>query len=236
MPYRGKAIVATAWPALIHCRANESVSVRLPEPSSPSMTISRPTQCTLRRSPLADRIIGAEKTLFYAAVLVMCGHIALSLIPGITGVGVGLVLIAFGSGGVKANATSLVGTLYSADDPRRDAGFSIYYFGINLGAFLGPLLTGLLQTNAGFHWGFGLAAIGMAIGLTIYAVGRKNLPESSHHIPNPLPANRRLLVVGAAVVGVVLIAILSLTGVLTPTDWRPLSCSSRSLRRSSISR
>ncbi len=77
---------------------------------------------------LADRIIGAEKTLFYAAALVMCGHIALSLIPGITGVGVGLVLIAFGSGGVKANATSLVGTLYSADDPRRDAGFSIYYF------------------------------------------------------------------------------------------------------------
>ena len=57
---------------------------------------------------LADRIIGAEKTLFYAAVLVMCGHIALSLIPGITGVGVGLVLVAFGSGGVKANATSLV--------------------------------------------------------------------------------------------------------------------------------
>jgi len=153
---------------------------------------------------LADRIIGAEKTLFYAAALVMCGHIALSLIPGITGVGVGLVLIAFGSGGVKANATSLVGTLYSADDPRRDAGFSIYYFGINLGAFLGPLLTGLLQTNAGFHWGFGLAAVGMAIGLTIYAIGRKNLPESSHHIPNPLPADKRLLVIGAAVLGVVL--------------------------------
>ena len=64
---------------------------------------------------LADRIIGPERTLFYAAALVMCGHIALSLIPGITGVGVGLVLIAFGSGGVKANATSLVGTLYSAE-------------------------------------------------------------------------------------------------------------------------
>jgi POT family proton-dependent oligopeptide transporter len=164
---------------------------------------------------LADRIIGAEKTLFYAAALVMCGHIALSLIPGITGVGVGLVLIAFGSGGVKANATSLVGTLYSADDPRRDAGFSIYYFGINLGAFLGPLLTGLLQTNAGFHWGFGLAAVGMAIGLTIYAIGRKNLPASSHHIPNPLPADKRLLVIGAALAAIVVIAVLALTGVLT---------------------
>src|SRR4029077_3868825 len=164
---------------------------------------------------MADRLIGAERTLFYSAVLVMAGHIALSALPGMLGVGVGLVLVAFGSGGVKANATSLVGTLYSADDPRRDAGFSIYYFGINLGAFLGPLLTGWLQTTQGFHWGFGLAAVGMAIGLTIYAVGRKNLPESAHHIPNPLPADKRLLVIGAAVVAVVLIAILALTGVLS---------------------
>ncbi|MGS0687400.1 peptide MFS transporter [Nakamurella sp. GG22] len=164
---------------------------------------------------LADRILGAERTLFIAAVLVMCGHIALSLLPGLLGVGVGLVLIAFGSGGVKANATSLVGNLYTPQDPRRDAGFSIYYFGINLGAFLGPLLTGLLQTNKGFHWGFGLAAVGMAVGLVIYSVGRKNLPPSSNDIPNPLPANRRSLVIGAAVALIVLIAVLALTGVLT---------------------
>ena len=164
---------------------------------------------------LADRILGAERTLFIAAVLVMCGHIALSLLPGLLGVGVGLVLIAFGSGGVKANATSLVGGLYAPEDPRRDAGFSIYYFGINLGAFLGPLLTGLLQSNVGFHWGFGLAAVGMAVGLVIYAVGRKNLPPSSNDVPNPLPANRRLLVIGAAVALIAVIALLSLTGVLT---------------------
>ena len=72
---------------------------------------------------VADRLIGSERTLFYAAVLVMAGHIALSLLPGTLGVGVGLVLIALGSGGVKANATSLVGSLYAKDDPRRDAGF-----------------------------------------------------------------------------------------------------------------
>ena len=164
---------------------------------------------------LADRIIGAERTLFYAAALVMFGHIALSLIPGLLGVGMGLVLIAFGSGGVKANATSLVGTLYSEQDPRRDAGFSIYYFGINLGAFLGPLLTGLLQTNDGFHWGFGLAAVGMAVGLSIYAVGRKNLPPESNEVPNPLPANRRMPYLGAAVAAVVIIAALAVTGVLS---------------------
>ena len=90
---------------------------------------------------LADRLIGPERTLFYAAVLVMAGHISLSALPGLLGVGVGLVLIAVGSGGVKANATSMVGTLYSRDDIRRDAGFSIYYLGINLGAFFGPILT-----------------------------------------------------------------------------------------------
>ena len=87
---------------------------------------------------LADRLIGPERTLFYSAVVVMAGHLALSLVPGLAGVGVGLMLIAFGSGGVKANATSLVGSLYDEHDERRDAGFSIFYMGINLGALLGP--------------------------------------------------------------------------------------------------
>src|SRR3954452_19871086 len=72
---------------------------------------------------LADRVLGAERTLFYAAIVVMAGHIALAVIPGLAGVGVGLVLVALGSGGVKGNATALVGTLYAPDDERRDAGF-----------------------------------------------------------------------------------------------------------------
>jgi proton-dependent oligopeptide transporter, POT family len=164
---------------------------------------------------LADRLIGPERTLFYAAIFVMAGHISLSVLPGLLGVGVGLVLIAVGSGGVKANATSMVGTLYSRDDIRRDAGFSIYYLGINLGAFFGPLLTGLVQSNWGFHAGFALAAVGMAIGLTIYSFGRKNLPESAHHVPNPLPAERRLPMIIGAVAALVLVAVLALSGVLS---------------------
>ena len=127
---------------------------------------------------LADRILGSERVLFFAAVLIMLGHIALAALPGGGGVAVGLICIAIGSGGLKANATSIVGTLYTADDPRRDAGFSLFYLGINLGAFVGPLLTGLAQTTIGFHAGFALAAIGMAIGLTQYSFGRKNLPKS----------------------------------------------------------
>src|SRR3954467_9748770 len=124
---------------------------------------------------IADRLIGPERTLFYAAIVVMAGHIAPGLLPRLTGVGVGRGLVALGSGGVKANATSLVGSLYDEHDERRDAGFSLFYLGINLGALLGPLLTGRLQKEAGFHWGFAAAAFGMAIGLTQYALTRKNL-------------------------------------------------------------
>jgi POT family proton-dependent oligopeptide transporter len=161
---------------------------------------------------LADRVLGPERTLFYAAVCVMLGHIALAVLPGLTGVGVGLVLIALGSGGVKANATSLVGSLYDEHDPRRDAGFSLFYMGINIGAFIGPLLTGLLQDEIGFHWGFGAAAVGMALGLVQYAAFRGRLPEETNHVADPLPAGR-----GAryAVAGVV---VLALVGVLTWAD------------------
>jgi POT family proton-dependent oligopeptide transporter len=164
---------------------------------------------------LADRVTGPERTLFYSAVVVMGGHIALSLLPGLTGVGVGLVLIALGSGGLKANATSLVGALYDEHDERRDAGFSIFYMGINLGALFGPLLTGLLQKEWGFHFGFGLAAIGMALGLVQYSLGRKNFPEETRHVPNPLEPGAGMRYVGLAALAVALVVVLSLTGIIT---------------------
>jgi len=113
---------------------------------------------------LADRLFGSERVLFGAAVLIMAGHIGLALVPGIPGLIAGLVLVGVGSGGLKANATALVGSLYGEKDERRDAGFSIFYMGINAGALIGPLVTGWLQESQGFHWGFGAAAVGMAIG------------------------------------------------------------------------
>jgi POT family proton-dependent oligopeptide transporter len=167
---------------------------------------------------VADRLIGPERTLFYAAVLVMAGHIALSALPGILGVGVGLVLIALGSGGVKANATSLVGTLYSEEDPRRDAGFSLFYLGINLGALLGPLLTGLLQSNFGFRVGFAAAAVGMAIGLIQYTIGRKRLSAVADEVADPLPSNERLRYGLGMVAAVAVLAILGATGVLKESN------------------
>jgi POT family proton-dependent oligopeptide transporter len=167
---------------------------------------------------VADRLIGSERTLFYAAFLVMAGHIALSVLPGTLGVGVGLVLIAIGSGGVKANATSLVGTLYSEEDPRRDAGFSIFYLGINLGALLGPLLTGWLQTSYGFRIGFAAAAVGMAIGLIQYAIGRRQLPEAANEVPDPLPNQKRVWYALGIAAGAVVLVVLGITGVLRATN------------------
>ena len=164
---------------------------------------------------IADRMFGSERVLFYSAVMVMLGHIGLAVLPAYAGLTVGLILIALGAGGVKSNATSIVGQLYAPGDIRRDAGFSLYYLGINLGAFVGPLATGFLQTSYGFHWGFGLAAVGMAAGLTQYTIGRKRLPEQARVVPNALPQNKKWLVWALAAAGILVIAGLVLSGIIT---------------------
>lgn len=169
---------------------------------------------TILAAWVADRLFGAERTLFYSAILVMFGHIALAVLPGVPGVIVGLICVALGSGGVKADATSLLGALYSEGDERRDAGFSIFYMGINAGALVGPLLTGLARTQLGFHYGFGLAAIGMAIGLVQYTIGRKNLRSAGRAAPNPLPRTKYPSVAAIGVGVVILILIGVFTGVL----------------------
>ncbi|MFJ7749812.1 peptide MFS transporter [Arthrobacter sp. NPDC097144] len=163
---------------------------------------------------LADRVLGSERVLFYSAAIVVLGHISLAVLPGAVGLAAGLILIALGSGGVKANATSLVGTLYSEKDERRDAGFSLFYMGINLGALVGPLLTGLLQVRLGFHYGFGLAAIGMAIGLVQYGLTRKYLPEAAHEVTNPLPRSKYTLMGGVTAGAVIIIALAVVFGLL----------------------
>lgn len=157
---------------------------------------------------IADRVLGMERTVFYGGVVVMFGHVALAVVPGLAGVAVGLVLIALGSGALKANASSLLGTLYDEGDPRRDGGFTLFYLGINLGAFIGPLITGLLQTHLGFHYGFGAAAIGMALGLTQYVAFRRNLGEHGRTIPHPLSRKDfgRTAIAVAVLIAVVVVA------------------------------
>lgn len=154
---------------------------------------------------VADRLLGPERTLFISGFIVMLGHTLLALVPRLEGLVAGMICIALGSGGVKANCASLVGALYEPGSRLRDAGFSLFYLGINLGAVTGPLLTGILQTSLGFHVGFGLAAVGMAFGLWQYARGRKRLPPGQQSPPMPLaPGQGRYY--AAAAIGIVLLA------------------------------
>ncbi|AQA04597.1 MFS transporter [Mycobacterium sp. MS1601] len=164
---------------------------------------------------IADRVLGMERTVFYGGIVVMAGHIALAVLPGMAGVGVGLVLVALGSGALKANASSLLGTLYAKGDPRADGGFTLFYLGINLGAFVGPLLTGLLQTRIGFHVGFGAAAVGMALGLAQYVVFRRNLGAHGRDVPNPLPRSAIGKAVGTFAAAVVMVAVVIVVGWVT---------------------
>lgn len=167
---------------------------------------------------IADRIFGSERTLYYSAILIMLGHLALAFLPGVTGLAVGLVFVALGSGGLKTTASVVLGQLYSREDTRRDAGFSIFYMGVNIGALFGPLLTGWIWGMKGFHWGFGLAAVGMAAGLIQYTLMRgTTIGAAGHDVPNPLPRSRYLPVAAAAAIVVGAVVALVATGVLPVT-------------------
>ncbi len=138
---------------------------------------------------VADRVLGLRRAVFVGGVVIMTGHICLTMSSMATFY-LGLVLIAVGTGLLKPNVSALVGKLYAPEDVRRDAGFSIYYVGINTGAFVAPLVTGWLAQGDGFksvlasmgmsphsswHWGFGAAAVGMFLGLVQYTLGGKHL-------------------------------------------------------------
>ncbi|MDQ2585297.1 peptide MFS transporter [Saccharothrix yanglingensis] len=167
---------------------------------------------------LADRVLGGQRAVFYGGVLIMLGHVALALPIGLAGVYTGLILIVLGTGLLKPNISTVVGGLYAKDDPRRDAGFTIFYMGINLGGFLAPLVCGFLGENYDWHLGFGAAAVGMALGLVVYRLGRRGLGDSAAAPTNPLPEGDRVRVIGriAAVTlgAVAVVALLVVLGVL----------------------
>jgi POT family proton-dependent oligopeptide transporter len=130
---------------------------------------------------IADRLIGTHRSMVVGGVLIMAGHIALA-VSGMgsfahTALGMsvfifGLALIVIGTGHFKPSVSVMVGELYGPEDPRRDGAFSIFYMGINMGAFLCAFVCGTLGEKVGWHWGFGSAAVGMALGLGIYLIGR----------------------------------------------------------------
>ena len=165
---------------------------------------------------VADRILGSEKTVITSAAVVMIGHLALSLLPGGLGLGIGLVCIAVGSGSLKVTTSATLGDLYDLKDNRRDAAFSIYYMGVNIGGLIGPLLTSAVWGWKGFHWGFGLAAVLMAIGLVQYMLMRRHtVTEESSKPTNPLSRREatRWSLIGA--LGVLIIIGATMLGILT---------------------
>jgi POT family proton-dependent oligopeptide transporter len=124
---------------------------------------------------IADKWLGHYRTVFVGGVIIAAGHFSM-VFHNLSFFYAGLVLIAFGTGLLKPNASTLVGTLYRKDDPRRDSGFSLFYSGINIGAFLGPLVTGWLVFHYdNWHYGFACAGVGMVLGLIQYSMGRKYL-------------------------------------------------------------
>ncbi|MCS3429354.1 POT family proton-dependent oligopeptide transporter [Mycolicibacterium mucogenicum 261Sha1.1M5] len=165
---------------------------------------------------VADRVLGAERTLLTAACLIMAGHLALALVPGMLGLAIGLVGVALGSGSLKTTTSTVLGDLYDKGDQRRDAAFSIYYMGVNIGGFAGPLLTSALWGWKGFHWGFGLAAIGMAVGLVQYIAMRKHtVSESSRKPANPLSTTQKRIWSVVFLAAIALIALALSFGIIT---------------------
>ena len=122
---------------------------------------------------VADRLLGLRRAIFIGAVLISSGHLCIGL-SGLAGENgklpffLGLTLIVLGTGLLKPNISAIVGDLYPEGGARRDAGFSIFYMGINLGAFAGQLITGYLGEQVGWHFGFGAAGVGMLAGLLVY--------------------------------------------------------------------
>jgi proton-dependent oligopeptide transporter, POT family len=141
---------------------------------------------TLPGGWIADRLIGQRRAVLYGGIIIALGHFSMAF-PSLATFYLGLCLIVVGTGLLKGNVSVIVGQLYSADDQRRDAGFSIFYMGINLGAFIAPLVCGYLGQRVNWHMGFAAAGIGMALGVLQYVLGAKYLgsaglpPDSSTH-------------------------------------------------------
>ena len=187
---------------------------------------------------LADRFLGQRRATLYGGVLIMLGHISLA-VPSLTTFYLGLGLVVLGTGLLKPNISTMVGELYGPDDERRDAGFSLYYMGINTGAFIAPLVCGWFAQSEQFrrmlgsvgiapenawHWGFGMAAVGMFFGLLQYLSGWKHLGSAGMYpapaeSPEAAEANRRLLrrSIAATALTVALVTGLALAGIITIT-------------------
>ena len=166
---------------------------------------------------LADRVLGARLAVLIGGVIIALGHFSM-VFHSMTAFYAGMVLIAVGTGLLKPNISTMVGSLYGENDPRRDSGFSLFYMGINVGAVLAPLVCGYMAQGEGFkrfvaslgydastswHWGFGAAGVGMVLGLAIYVLNRRQFAHVGRR-----PERRKTASLQTA------------DAPLTPADWK----------------
>jgi POT family proton-dependent oligopeptide transporter len=160
---------------------------------------------------LADRLIGSRRSTLYGGIIIAAGHVLLA-VPAAAASYVGIALVALGTGLLKPNVSSMVGELYARDDERRDSGFSIFYMGINIGSFTAPFLVGAARAWGGYHAGFLVAAVGMAVALVFFVAGGKYLGRAGGSAPNPIrPEERPTLVRGLLIIvaGIVVVALIA---------------------------
>jgi proton-dependent oligopeptide transporter, POT family len=175
---------------------------------------------------IADRLLGLRRAILTGAALISLGHISIGLsafLGGRVPFFVGLVFIVLGTGLLKPNISAIVGDLYPEGGARRDAGFSIFYMGINSGSFLGQIVTGILGEKVGWHWGFGAAGVGMLIGLLVFAtrsgktLGNLGLETTKH--PDPVvqatQVSRTKIAIAVGLSVIALVVILAATGAIT---------------------
>ena len=172
---------------------------------------------------IADRFIGARRAVLIGGILIASGHFSMA-VPSLTTFYLGLFLIVLGTGLLKGNVSVIVGHLYAAEDQRRDAGFSIFYMGINLGAFIAPLVCGYLGQEINWHLGFACAGVGMALGLVQYIVGSRHLGDAGlHPAPAESPEAGAALTKQAKLLGGSLIVLLVVGGIGAYTGAVPIT-------------
>ena len=154
---------------------------------------------------IGDRLIGPRRALVIGAALIASGHFAI-LIPGLASFWVGLLVIAAGTGLLKPNISTVLGSLYSPGDTRRDGGFSLFYLGINIGAFTAPIICGALATMFSWRLAFSVAGFGMLLGLAQYLLGRGRLGDAGRAVPRPADAGERRRALIGAVIALLVIA------------------------------
>ncbi len=170
---------------------------------------------------IADRLVGQRSAVFMGGTLIAAGNFSLAS-PGLPMFYLGLTLIILGTGMLKPNVSAIVGDLYPEGGARRDAGFSIFYMGINVGAFVAPLICGYLGENVNWHLGFAAAGIGMVLGLIQYRLGYGYLKDAGlYHdearATRPDAVRKGMMGVGMVVAIAVVIMLLSRAGVMTVT-------------------